>query len=115
MIVMVIMVMIVPMTVIVVAFLKMAVQILHVVVVAVVVFIEDHIKVTAVNARFFYPADRGLKPMTGNPFQDTQKFLLIRSQVEKRRNRHVAADSRPAFQIKDFLSILHPHLHMQGG
>ena len=95
-------------------FLEMPVKILHVVVVTVMLFVEDNIEVTAVNGCFFDPADLYLKSVSGNPFKDTQELLLIGSQVEKRRDRHIAADSRPALQIKDTISALHLNLHKQG-
>ena len=95
-------------------FLEMPVKVLHVVVVTVMFFVEDNVEVTAVYGCFFDPADPDLKSVSGNPFKDTQELLLIGSQVEKSRNRHIAADSRPAFQIKDSISALHLNLHKQG-
>ena len=97
--------------------LEVSVQVLHVVVVPVVLLIEDHIEVTAVYARFLHSADLHLKAMSGNSLQDLQELLLIRSKIEKRGYSHVAADTGPAFQIKDLITVLHPiyFLHRPGG
>ena len=87
---------------------EMSVQVLHIVIVSVVLLIEDHIEVTAVYSRFLHSADLHFKTMSGNPLQDLQEFLLIRPQIEHRGHSHVAADSCPAFQIKDLITVLHP-------
>ena len=87
---------------------EVSVQVLHVMVVPVVLLIEDHIEVTAVYSRFLHSADLHFETMSGNPLQDLQEFLLIRPQIEHRGHSHVAADSCPAFQIKDLITVLHP-------
>ena len=96
---------------------KVPVQICHVVIMPVVLFIEDHIEVAAVYARFLHSADLRLESVSGNPIQDFQKLLLIRPKVKQRGYSHVAADSSPAFQIKDLITVLHPiyYLHRPGG
>ena len=96
---------------------EVPVQVLHVVVMPVVLLIEDHIEVTAVYARFLHSADLHLKAMSGNSLQDLQELLLIRPKIEQRRHSHVAADTGPAFQIKDLITVLHPiyFLHRPGG
>jgi hypothetical protein len=87
---------------------EVPVQVLHVVIMPVVLFIEDHIEVAAVYARFLHSADLRLESVSGNPLQDFQKLLLIRPKVKQRGYSHVAADSGPAFQIKDLITVLHP-------
>ena len=96
---------------------EVPVQVLHVVVMSVVFLVEDHIEVTAVYARFLHSADLHLKAMSGNSLQDLQELLLIRPKIEQRRHSHVAADTGPAFQIKDLITVLHPiyFLHRPGG
>ena len=96
---------------------EVPVQVLHVVIMPVVLFIEDHIEVAAVYARFLHSADLRLESVSGNPLQDFQKLLLIRPKVKQRGYSHVAADSGPAFQIKDLITVLHPiyYLHRPGG
>ena len=51
--------------------------------------------------------------MSGNPLQDLQEFLLIRSQIEQRGHSHVAADPGSAFQIKDLITVLHPFYYLR--
>ena len=105
-----IMLMIIPVP----ALFQMSVQILHVVVVAVMLLVEDHIKVTAVDAGLFHPADPGLKSVSGNPVEHSKELVRIRSQIQKGRDRHIAADPGPTFQIKDPLAIIHSFLRKPG-
>ena len=74
---------------------------------AVMLFIEYHIEITAVDACLLHSADLRLKSMSGNPLEHMQEFLLIRSEVEQRSHCHVAADPRSALQIQNAVSILH--------
>ena len=83
--------------------LQMTVQILHVVVMAIVRFIEYHIKVTAVNAGLFHSADRDPEASAGYPGEDAAQFIFVRTQIQERRDGHISADPRPAFQIQNFL------------
>ena len=78
---------------------EMPVQVSHVVIVAVMFFIQDHIEITAIYTCLFDPADAGLKPGCRNSLQDPQELLLIRPQVNEGCNGHVAADPGPALQI----------------
>ena len=78
---------------------EMPVQVSHVVIVAVMFFIQDHIEITAIYTCLFDPADAGLKPGCRNSLQDPQELLLIRPQVKQGCNDHVAADPGPALQI----------------
>ena len=105
-----VMIMIIPVP----ALFQMSVQILHVVVVAVMLLVEDHIKVTAVDAGLFHPADPGLKSVSGNPVEHSKELVRIRSQIQKGRDRHIAADPGPTFQIKDPLAIIHSFLRKPG-
>ena len=114
MIVVVIMVMLVIMIIPVPALFQVSVQILHVVVMAVMLLVEDHIKVTTVDAGLFHPADPGLKSVSGNPVEHSKELVRIRSQIQKGRDRHIAADPGPTFQIKDPLAIIHSFLRKPG-
>ena len=105
-----VMIMIIPVP----ALFQMSVQILHVVVVAVMLLVEDHIKVTAVDAGLFHPADPGLKSVSGNPVEHSKELVRIRSQIQKGRDRHIASDPGPTFQIKDPLAIIHSFLRKPG-
>jgi hypothetical protein len=96
------------------ALFQMSVQILHVVVVAVMFLVEDHIEVTAVDAGLLHPADPDLKSVSGNPVEHSKELVRIRSQIQKRRDRHIAADPGPTFQIKDPLAIIHSFLRKPG-
>ena len=96
------------------ALFQVSVQILHVVVVAVMLLVEDHVEVTAVDAGLFHPADPGLKSVSGNPVENSKELVRIRSQIQKRRDRHIAADPGPTFQIKDPLAIIHSFLRKPG-
>ena len=87
---------------------EVSVQVLHVVVVSVVLLVEDHIEVAAINARFLHSADLRLKAVSRYSLQDLQELLLIRSKVKQRCHSHVAADTGPAFKIKDLITVLHP-------
>jgi hypothetical protein len=78
---------------------EMPVQVRHVVIVAVMFFIQDHVEITAINTCLFDSADAGLKPGCRNSLQDPQELLLIRPQVKQGCNGHVAADPGPALQI----------------
>jgi hypothetical protein len=97
MVMMVIVVMPVLMVIPVPALFQMSVQILHIVVVAVMLLVEDHIEVTAVDAGLLHPADPDLKSVSGNPVEHSKELVRIRSQIQKRRDRHVAADPGPTF------------------
>ena len=78
---------------------EMPVQVSHVVIVAVMFFIQDHVEITAINTCLFDSADAGLKPGCRNSLQNPQELLLIRPQVNEGCNGHVAADPGPALQI----------------
>ena len=93
----------------------MPVQIFHIVVMAVMRFIQHHVKITAVDARLLHAADLRLKAVSRNARQDAQEFLAVRSQVQKRRHRHIAADPCAAFQIKELIILIHSsYLRRQG-
>jgi hypothetical protein len=94
---MIVVVVVMMMTVLVMTFFQMSVQIHHVMVVTVVFLVEDHIKVTAINACFLDPADPDLKSVSGNPVEHSKELARIRSQIQKRRDRHIAADPGPTF------------------
>lgn len=113
--VVVVMIVMVVMVVIVVMIMQMPVQILHVVIMSVMLFVQNDIEVTAVYACLFYSADPDIKPVSGNTLQYAQKLVFVRSKVQKRRDSHVAADACPAFQVQDSIVIIHSYLHRQGG
>ena len=82
---------------------KVPVQICHVVIVPVVHFIEDHIKITAVYTGLLHSSDRNLKTAARDPREDAPELLLIRAQIQERRNGHISADPCSAFQIQNLL------------
>ena len=82
---------------------KVPVQICHVVIMPVVHFIEDHIKITAVYTGLLHSSDRNLKTAARDPREDAPELLLIRAQIQERRNGHISADPCSAFQIQNLL------------
>jgi hypothetical protein len=117
MIVMMVMVVIVIMMVmmVMIVLMQVPVQILHVVIMSVMLFVQYDIEVTAVYACLFHPADPDLKPVSGDSLQHAQELVLVRAKVQKRRDGHIAADACPAFQVQDSIVIIHSYLHRQGG
>ena len=110
---MVMMVMIV--VVVMIVLMQVPVQILHVVIMSVVLFVQYDIEVTAVYACLFHPADPDIKPVSGDSLQHAQELVLVRAKVQKRRDGHITADACPAFQVQDSIVIIHSYLHRQGG
>lgn len=109
------MVMIVVVIVVMIVLMQVPVQILHVVIMSVVLFVQNDIEVTAVYACLFHPADPDIKPVSGDSLQHAQELVLVRAKVQKRRDGHIAADACPAFQVQDSIVIIHSYLHRQGG
>ena len=95
----VIMMMAVVVMIVVMSVLQMPVQVCHIVVVPVVLFIKDHVKIAAVDAGFLHPSDLDPKAAAGDPFENTAQLLLVRAQVQERRNGHISADPCAAFQV----------------
>jgi hypothetical protein len=77
----------------------MPVQIFHIVIMILMGLIQHHIKITHVKSRFLHPADHRMKSVHRKTLKRPFKRLLIRSQIQKRRHRHIAADSALTFQI----------------
>jgi hypothetical protein len=109
------MVMIVVVMMVMIVLMQVPVQILHVVIMSVVLFVQNDIEVTAVYACLFHPADPDIKPVSGDSLQHAQELVLVRAKVQKRRDGHIAADACPAFQVQDSIVIIHSYLHRQGG
>ena len=115
MVVIVIMMVMMVMIVLMIVLMQVPVQILHVVIMSVVLFVQYDIEVTAVYACLFHPADPDIKPVSGDSLQHAQELVLVRAKVQKRRDGHIAADACPAFQVQDSIVIIHSYLHRQGG
>ena len=74
-------------------------KIFHIMVMILMVFIQYHRKITGIQPGLFHPGDlctKSVSPDTGKRFF---QHLLICSQVKKRCNRHIPADSGITFQI----------------
>lgn len=82
-----------------------AVKIGHVVVVVVV--IEDHVKVTGVEAALVHSADGDAVAFQGKAGQRRLKHLLIGAEIEQSRDGHIAADAGITFEIKLLVLRIH--------
>ena len=95
---------------------KVSVQVLHVVVVTIVFFVRDHVKVTALDPRLFHTADLYPEMTARDPVQDMLQFSAVRPQIQKRRDHHIAADPRTALEIQNSITVFHSlFLRRQGG
>ena len=89
---------------------KVPVQICHVVIMPVVHFIKDHIKIAAIYAGFLHSPDRDLKAAARHPREYASEVLLGRAQIQKRRDGHIPADPCSAFQIQNLLFTHSNHI-----
>ena len=105
--VMVVMVIVIVMVIMIMAALsaKVSVQVLHVVVVTIVFFVRDHVKVTALDPRLFHTADLYPEMTARDPVQDMLQFSAVRPQIQKRRDHHIAADPRTALEIQNSITV----------
>ena len=80
---------------------QMAVQIVHVMVVVVMLLIQDHIKIAAVNTALHNPADPDFKAafLFSDSFQNLPKDRFVGTKVQKSGDNHIAADTAAAFQV----------------
>jgi len=76
-----------------------AMQILHIMVMVLMLFIQDHPEITGINPRLYHPLDLNPKSRNRETLQCLQKHFFIGSQIQQRRNGHVPADPRIALQI----------------
>jgi hypothetical protein len=104
MLVAVVVIMAVVVMIVVMSVLQMPVQVCHIVVMPVVLFIKDHVKIAAVDAGFLHSFDLDPKAAAGDPFENAAQLLLVRAQVQERRNGHISADPCTAFQVQNFIS-----------
>ena len=78
---------------------NMPVEIVHVMVM--IRFVQDHVEITAVDAVFRNSPDSDVKFLRLNGMQCSSKHFLIGTEIEKRGDRHVAADAGSAVQVKN--------------
>ena len=104
MVIMVMVMFVMVMVIVVMVIVQMPIQVLHVMVMAVMLLIEDHIKIAAVDAGFLHSFDLDPKAAAGDPFENAAQLLLVRAQVQERRNGHISADPCTAFQVQNFFS-----------
>ena len=84
----------------------MAVEVFHVVVMILVRGIENHVEVAGIEARLLHAADANFEALHRQAAEHLEhgrlasSLFLRRSQIEKRRHSHVAADARRAFQVQ---------------
>ena len=71
----------------------------HIVVVAIVRFIQYHIKITGIDARFPYPADFNIKIIQRQAAKHAHQFFFIRANIQQCPDQHIARHSGFAFQI----------------
>ena len=76
----------------------LSVQVLHIVVV--VLLLQHHIEVAAINAVPVHPGNPSLIPLQRQGFQGLCQNLPVCSQVQEHGHRHVSADSAFAFQVQ---------------
>ena len=69
-----------------------AMQILHIMVMVLMLFIQDHPEITGINPRLYHPLDLNPKSRNRETLQCLQKHFFIGSQIQQRRNGHVPAD-----------------------
>lgn len=81
-------------------FVEVAVEPLHVMVVTVMLGIEHHVKVADVECRDVASRDLDLKAADAQAVQSLSQALLVRTSVKQRADDHVAADAIRAFEIQ---------------
>ena len=93
-------------------------QIGHIVIVILVFGIKPHVKVTTVDASLFHARHRRREPFK-REFSKHLKQALLRgfaAQIQQRRNKHVARDSRLAIQIERLAATrmcrIYWHIHV---
>ena len=74
-------------------------------VMAVMLFVEDHVKIAAVDAGFYHSADCNLKPVSRDLIEHLKQLFPVSAQIQKGCNRHISADSCPAFKVQDLISL----------
>ena len=99
MLVIVIMVMMVFVIVVMAMLVQMSVQIVHVVIMAVVRFVQYDVEVTTIDSSLFHSADLCFKPVSGDSLQHLQELVLVCAQVQECRDGHIAANTCSTFQI----------------
>ena len=74
-------------------------EIVHIMIVILMNFIQIHCKVASINAGQALPADFRGKAFCRYGVERFFQYLLICSQIQQRRHCHIAADAGEAFQI----------------
>lgn len=74
-------------------------QILHIMILVFVGFIQNNMKVADIQPRLFHPADLYTKSMDRNTLQRLFQHFPVRAQIQQCRHRHISADPAVAFQI----------------
>ena len=77
----------------------MPMQIFHIMIMVLMLRIQDDMKITHIQSGLFYAGNGSLKAFCRKALQRMLQYLPIRSQIQKRRHRHISADSAVAFQI----------------
>ncbi len=77
----------------------MAVQVRHVVVVVLVGIVEHHVEVAGIQAVLRHARHAHREPLHRQAVEGCAHRCLVGSRIEQRRDQHVAADARAAFQV----------------
>jgi hypothetical protein len=75
------------------------IEIGHVMVMVFVFFIQDHIEITAVDARLLDPGNFHLESFGRDGVQCLLQYLTIRSQVQERCHKHISRNAGRRFQV----------------
>ena len=82
------------------AFMTVTVKILHIVVMILMDFIQNHTEITGLQSGFGHSGYFRHIALQRKAGQCGEKHLLIRTQIQQRGNRHITADTAGAVQVK---------------
>ena len=77
----------------------MSMQILHIMVMSIYLFVQNHIEITGINPGFRHPTYFYLKSLHWKTFKHILQHLLICSQIQQRCHCHISTDSGITLQI----------------